>query len=73
MEYAVFAVQWLHVFLGIFWFGSTLYLNFVVIPAILKLPPEQGVAASKSISERSPRVVAPRWVKLNTISSFCIS
>lgn len=59
MEIAVIVVQWLHVFLGIFWFGSTLYLNFVVIPAILKLSPEQAIAASKSISERSPRVITP--------------
>ncbi|HZS76995.1 MAG TPA: hypothetical protein VFA41_10320 [Ktedonobacteraceae bacterium] len=32
--WAIIIVRWLHVLTGIFWFGGTLYLNFVVIPSI---------------------------------------
>jgi uncharacterized membrane protein len=36
--WGLIVIQWLHVFLGIFWFGSSLYLNFMVVPVLLKLP-----------------------------------
>jgi uncharacterized membrane protein len=36
--WGLIVMQWLHVFLGIFWFGSTLYVDFVVIPAVMTLP-----------------------------------
>src|SRR6266851_3465400 len=29
--WGLIVIQWLHVFLGIFWFGSTLYLDILVI------------------------------------------
>lgn len=32
-------VQWLHVFFAIFWFGGTLFANFVVVPAIMRISP----------------------------------
>jgi uncharacterized membrane protein len=38
MDWAVVAVQWTHVFLGIFWFGNALALDAIVIPAINRLP-----------------------------------
>jgi hypothetical protein len=34
----VLVIQWLHVLLGIFWFGGSLYLNFMVVPVVLSLP-----------------------------------
>lgn len=34
-------IQWFHVLLGIVWFGGTLYLNFVAIPAVMTLPLDQ--------------------------------
>ncbi|GCE29967.1 hypothetical protein KDA_54510 [Dictyobacter alpinus] len=34
----IIAIQWFHEFLGIFWFGGSLYLNFMVVPVILSLP-----------------------------------
>jgi uncharacterized membrane protein len=33
MDWLLFVVQWLHVFLGIFWFGAVLYSDFILIPA----------------------------------------
>ena len=31
----ILVIQWLHVLLGIFWFGGSLYLNFMVVPVVL--------------------------------------
>jgi len=40
MLWLTIVVQFLHVFLGIFWFGGTLYLDFVIIPSVMGLPQE---------------------------------
>ena len=55
-------IQWLHVFLGIFWFGSTLYLDFVVIPAVMTLSLEQQRTVSKPITRFSERVIIPAGI-----------
>lgn len=34
----VIALQWLHVIFGVFWFGSQMYLDLTIKPAIAKLP-----------------------------------
>lgn len=45
-------VQWLHVLGGIFWFGGTLFMNFVVIPGVRVMSPgaqkEFGNAVGKT-------------------------
>ena len=38
MDWAQVAVQWLHVFGGIFWFGGALFSNFVLLPAVRHIP-----------------------------------
>jgi uncharacterized membrane protein len=38
MDWPLFVVQWLHVLLGMFWFGNALVLDVIVIPAINQLP-----------------------------------
>ena len=38
MNWVLFAVQWLHVLLGIVWFGYALSIYFLVSPAIVALP-----------------------------------
>jgi len=57
--WGLIVIQWLHVFLGIFWFGSTLYLDFVVIPAVMTLPLEQQRIVSKPLTMFSERVIIP--------------
>ncbi len=57
--WGLIVIQWLHVFLGIFWFGSTLYLDFVVIPAVMTLPLEQQRSVSKPLTMFSERVIIP--------------
>ena len=42
MNWLQFAVQWVHVLLGILWFGYALSMYFLVSPSIAQLPiPEQ--------------------------------
>jgi len=53
MGWLVFGVQWLHVLLGIFWFGSTLYLDFVLIPALMTLPLGEQRRAGAAIGARA--------------------
>ena len=55
----VIIVQWLHVFCGIFWFGGTLFLDFVVIPAVVGLPIGQQRSFSKRFSKIGARVIVP--------------
>jgi uncharacterized membrane protein len=50
--------QWLHVIGGIFWFGSTLTNNVVVIPAIKAQTPESQKAWWKSYSSRYGQMIA---------------
>jgi uncharacterized membrane protein len=52
-------IQWLHVFFGILWFGSTLYVDFILIPALTSLPLDQQRAVSKPISSMSARLIIP--------------
>jgi uncharacterized membrane protein len=46
MDWLVVVVQWLHVLLGILWFGNALVLDVIVIPAINRLP----IVAQREIS-----------------------
>jgi uncharacterized membrane protein len=57
--WGLMVIQWLHVLLGIFWFGSTLYLDFVVIPAVMSLPLEQQRTVSQPLTTFSERVIVP--------------
>jgi uncharacterized membrane protein len=52
-------VQWLHVLLGIMWFGSTLYINLVFIPAVLPLSREKQQEIAARISPLTTRVLRP--------------
>ena len=52
-------VQWLHVFAGIFWFGGTLFLDFVVIPALTGLPLGQQRSFNNRFSKIGSRVIGP--------------
>jgi uncharacterized membrane protein len=67
MDWLVVAVQWLHVLLGIFWFGTSLSLDLIVIPAINRLPiVKQREIASLIGARASPifRIVVPAIVVL---------
>jgi uncharacterized membrane protein len=38
MDWPTFVIQWLHVLLGIFWFGASLTANLILVPALSPLP-----------------------------------
>ncbi len=57
MDWAEVATQWLHIFFGIFWFGGTLYANFVMIPGILTLPRDRQVQVINAITAQGERII----------------
>jgi uncharacterized membrane protein len=60
--WGLIVMQWLHVLLGLFWFGSTLYLDVVVIPAVMTLSLEQQRTVSKLLTTFSERVIIPAGI-----------
>jgi uncharacterized membrane protein len=70
MDWVVLTVQWLHVLLGILWFGNALVLDAIVIPAINRLPiVAQREVASLIGSRATPifQVVVPAIIALGII------
>jgi putative copper export protein len=62
MDWARYVVELFHILAGIFWFGAILYIDFVVIPAFLPLPPAIQRPASQALAKRAMRVVPPAAV-----------
>lgn len=70
MEFVVVVVQWLHVLLGILWFGNALTLDVIVIPAINRLPIVAQREISSHIGSRATpifHVVVPLIIVLGFI------
>ena len=70
MDWFVTAVQWMHVLLGILWFGTVLSLDVIVIPAINRLPiVTQRDIASQIGARATPifKVVVPAMVVLGVV------
>jgi uncharacterized membrane protein len=70
VDWGVFVVQWLHVILGVFWFGNSLALDFLIIPALNKLPMVTQRQVGSEIGKRSSpifRVIVPILVLLGII------
>lgn len=70
MDWPIVVVQWLHVLLGILWFGNALVLDVIVIPAINRLPiVTQREVASYIGSRATPifHVVVPLIIILGII------
>jgi uncharacterized membrane protein len=57
MDWLQFGAQWLHVLLGIFWFGSVLTANFIFIPALMKLPLERQREVGAAYGEVASRIL----------------
>lgn len=56
MNWLTFGVQWLHVLLGIFWFGYALAMYFMVSPPLMKLPEGQQRDIFFRLGESGPKV-----------------
>jgi uncharacterized membrane protein len=59
MDVALIVIQWLHVFLGIFWFGSVLYVDAILLPSLNTLPLTQQQKIGGVLGPRSSRVLVP--------------
>lgn len=70
MDWLQFVAQWLHVILGITWFGTVIATNFIFIPALNKLPidrqREMGGAYGQ-VAERLLNMVAPAVIILGIL------
>lgn len=42
-------VHWLHVFFGVFWFGTILYTRLILFPSLRTLPKEQEQAVRQAM------------------------
>jgi uncharacterized membrane protein len=51
-----FGVQWLHVLLGIVWFGYAIAMYFLVGPTLAELPESQGRITNSRLGEVGRRV-----------------
>jgi uncharacterized membrane protein len=56
MDWLQFAVQWLHVLLGILWFGYALTMYFLVSPALMELPESQARITTSRLGAIGARV-----------------
>jgi uncharacterized membrane protein len=55
----VLVLQWLHILFAIAWFGGTLTVNFLVVPAAALLPAAEQAGWWKAFIARSVRYFAP--------------
>jgi uncharacterized membrane protein len=70
MDWAVAVVQWMHVLLGVLWFGTVLSLDVIVIPAINRLPIVTQRDISSQIGARATpifKVVVPAIILLGIV------
>jgi uncharacterized membrane protein len=51
-------VQWLHILMGITWFGGYIFLDFVIWPTLLRLPIAQAKVTSAVIARFTSPVMA---------------
>lgn len=56
MNWLTFGVQWLHVLLGITWFGYAISMYFLVSPALAELPESQGRITTSRLGQIGKRV-----------------
>lgn len=57
MDWAVFTVQWLHILLAILWFGNTLSLATITIPALNRLPLVRQQEVGAVLGQQGLRVI----------------
>jgi uncharacterized membrane protein len=67
MDWGEFAAQWLHLLFGIFWFGSVLFADFILVPAIMTQPSERQVHMINAVAGRGDRIIV--WVAILAIVS----
>jgi putative copper export protein len=56
VNWPLFIVQWLHVLLGVLWFGYALSMFFLISPTLMELPEEQGRITNSRLASAGGRV-----------------
>ena len=59
MDWGTFIVQWLHVGLGVLWFGAVLYNAFILVPALTRVELGEQRRFGGAIAEQGFRVIRP--------------
>ena len=59
MNWGQFIIQWLHVGLGVLWFGTVLYNATILIPAISRLSLPRQREIGRAIGEQGFKVIRP--------------
>src|SRR5262245_43640291 len=59
MNVALIVIQWLHVFLGVFWLGTVLYVDLILLPTLNKLPLLEQQKVGGLLGPRTSRVLVP--------------
>lgn len=54
-----FVLQWLHIIVSIFWFGSVLFTDFVLMPGIAKMSPAGQMEFGVNVGSRVSRLMIP--------------
>jgi uncharacterized membrane protein len=54
-----FVLQWLHIFVSIFWFGSVLFADFVLMPGIARMGPAAQLEFGVNVGSRVSRFMIP--------------
>jgi uncharacterized membrane protein len=57
VDWLMFAAQWLHVLLGITWFGAAITGNLILIPALMKLPLDRQREVGGHYGEQASKVL----------------
>jgi uncharacterized membrane protein len=57
VDWFQFGIQWLHVLMGITWFGAVIYNDFILLPALMKVPVDQQRAVGGAIGEQATKVL----------------
>jgi putative copper export protein len=56
VNWPLFIVQWIHVLLGVLWFGYALSMYFLISPTLMELPEQQGRITNSSLARVGGRV-----------------
>ena len=70
MDWLQFVAQWLHVILGITWFGTVIVSNFIFIPALMRLPIDRQRETGGVFGDQAARVlniVAPAVIVMGIL------
>ena len=70
MDWAMFTAQWLHVLMGITWFGASLTTNLIVVPTLNRFPvadQQRFGAAYGEVANRVLRIAATAVIVLGIL------